>query len=144
MTGANERTRRLRVRLISSMKVGSVLLLGACGWADNPDGGALDDAISIALEAVEVPETFLITSAAEVDADGGAEGLWAAVPDLIRPEEGRVRVIRTGRSLDVALYRSTGQVVISAQAAEVLGLVRDGSDEVSIVALRREPRLIAP
>jgi hypothetical protein len=49
-----------------------------------------------------------------------------------------------GRGLTVALFRGGPAAVISSEAGAALGLAPGEAAEVEIVALRREPRLIAP
>jgi hypothetical protein len=119
------------------------LLLAGCGsGADDrpPPGG-----IGIAFEDIEAPESFSREGAARVD-DDGTPGLWAAVAGLPRPERGRIRRLDAGgEGVVVPLFRAPEDPIrLSVAAGSVLGLAPGATAEVSVVALRREPRIIEP
>ena len=75
------------------------------------------------------------------DAPDGAEGLWAAVAGLPRPERARIVNVDTGAEVVVALFaarRGSGaEIRLSNQAADALG-IGDRPTPVHITALRRQ------
>lgn len=120
----------------------ALAVAGCTGEVDRPPPGG----IAIAFEDIEAPDAFFRQGAARVEDADSTPGLWAAVGGLPRPERGRLR--RLGASatpVTVALFRSGGGTIrLSVDAGALIGLDPGDTAEVSITALRREPRLIEP
>lgn len=128
---------------ISRAAAGTALLfaLSGCGLAERlPWPRPAGDRVEIVFDEVAAPEAYRAAGPASVDAEG-APGLWAAVPGLARPERGRVA--RRGRSVTVALFAAPeGEAIrLSRGAAAAIGLGPEDEAEVTVTAIRREPRL---
>ncbi|MFT3973425.1 MAG: hypothetical protein QM699_08245 [Amaricoccus sp.] len=131
---------RGRSRVARVAAVGLVLALAGCAQLGAP-GPAGDGALELSFEDAPAPQVFQIEAPAVRDAKGGAEGMWAAVHGLARPERAEAVNLANGRSVDLALYRAGGKgppIRLSNAAAEALGIGDDGVN-VRITALRRRP-----
>lgn len=131
--------------------LGLAVLVSGCAWR-GPGGGVAGEVrsgspgapIEIAFEEVEVPEIFARAGRAVRDGEG-TPGLWAAVAGLPRPERGVVRRSAGGGRVVVALYAAppgSGAIRLSEAAADALGIGPEADATVSVVAVRREPRLL--
>jgi hypothetical protein len=111
--------------------------LAACGRP----GTAPEPGLRLSFEDRPEPEVFARQGPAVRDGDGGAAGLWAALPGLARPERALVENLDGGGSVVVALFRSgAGPIRLSNEAADALG-IGAGPAQVRITALRREAKL---
>lgn len=113
------------------------LALAGCGF-----GGEPGPPERLGFEDRLAPEAFEREAPAVRDAPDGAAGLWAAVPDLPRPERALVLNIANGDEVEVALFagRRGTPVRLSVEAAEALG-IGDDPVNVRITALRRQPKI---
>jgi hypothetical protein len=139
-------TRREALRLLAAS---GCLLAGGCGT--RPPGPPVEAAgpIRYVLEDVARPDLFSRTGRAERDPSGAVGGAWAVVPGLPRPERGLVRHLVTGAETTTALFAApggaaNGPIVLSASVAAALGVPAGGAAPVLVVALREQPRLLAP
>jgi len=115
-----------------------VALLAACG---RPSAPAPGDGLRISFEDREEPAAFAREGLAVRDRPDGAEGLWAAVRGLPRPERAEVLNPASGATVVVALFAAGGSapdIRISNAAADALG-IGDTPVPVRITALRSEP-----
>jgi hypothetical protein len=114
-------------------------LLAACGALGPGDGD-----MRLRFEDRAEPAAFDREGPAVRDAPDGAEGLWAAVPGLPRPERARIVNVETGDAVVVALFAAgrgpDGDIRLSNQAADALGIA-DRPTPVHITALRRQPEI---
>ena len=113
--------------------------LAACG---RPGGGEARSGISFTFEDRAAPGAFLLEGGAVRDRPDGADGLWAAVRGLPRPERALVLNTATGAEVVVALFAASSgpPIRLSNAAADAIGLA-DAPQAVRITALRRAPRL---
>lgn len=91
------------------------------------------------------PGVFETSGSAVRDKEGGAGGMWAAVPNLPRPERAEIAIAGSGRhhgkTAVVALFRTGGSVIrVSNEAADALGIGGEPVD-VRITALRSVPEI---
>ncbi len=116
--------------------LGLALLLAACG-----DREAGDGAMQLSFEDRTEPGAFE-TSGDAVRDGGGADGLWASVPGLPRPERALVRNLDSGAEVTVALFRGSGRggIRLSGPAAEALG-IGDRPVPVRVTAVRSVPEV---
>lgn len=130
--------RGARAHLAASMAL--ALLAAGCGGGATDPGGT-----RLAFDDVLAPDAYLLEARAERDAMGGAGGLWAAVPDLARPERAVVFNAATGEAVIVALFRSgSGDPPrVSHEAAEAIEMGEDPA-LLRFTAIRREARLESP
>lgn len=121
----------------------AMLALAACGQGD--DGSA--SGISLSFEAVEAPDVFSLEGPGRRTGPDGAEGLWAVVAGLRRPESAVVRNLDNGQEVTVALFAGRpgggAAVVLSAEAADALG-IGAAPVAVRVTAIRKEPVVRAP
>ena len=98
--------------------------------------------ISFSFEDRAAPGAFLLEGGAVRDRPEGADGLWAAVRGLPRPERALVVNTATGAEVVVALFAASSgpSIRLSNAAADAIGLA-DAPQAVRITALRRAPRL---
>ena len=88
-----------------------------------------------------VPAAFVFEGPAVRDRAGGADGLWAVVPRLPRPERARIVNLRTGDDSVVALFAGpAGPVRLSNAAADAIGIA-EKPVPVQVTALRSRPAL---
>jgi hypothetical protein len=115
-------------------------LLSACG----PLGPAGEEDMRLTFEDRPEPAAFDRGGLAVRDAPDGAEGLWAAVAGLPRPERARIVNVDTGDEVVVALFaagRGSGvDIRLSNEAADALGIA-DRPTPVHVTALRRRPAI---
>ena len=87
----------------------------------------------------EAPELFAASGTALWDGHPTLEGLWIAHPGTEIGHRVRVRNARTGTIIDAALLplrsRPDAEMVISAEAADALGLLPSVPAELELVAL---------
>lgn len=123
---------------------GAALILAACSEG-GPARPPAPETFGVAFEDAEAPAVFSREMLGRRDRAKGAQGLWAAVPGLRRPERAEIENLETGASVTVALYSggAAGEARISTAAAEVLGIGAEPR-RVRITAVRREARLVAP
>ncbi len=123
--------------------LGLALMLGACGGGDAA-GPASTDPLGLSFEDVAQPAAFAREGPATRAGPGEAEGSWAVVADLPRPEAALVVNLESGARTRVALFEGApgagAAVRLSAAAAEALG-IGERTVPVRVTALRREPRL---
>jgi hypothetical protein len=118
--------------------------LVACGRVAGGADEAPRGGLQIRFEDKPEPAVFALEGPAVRDAPKGADGLWAAVAGLPRPE--RALVVNTGnrRKVVVALFAAPKGAAIpvrlSNAAADALG-IGDAPEDVKITALRREPKV---
>jgi hypothetical protein len=115
-------------------------MLVACartGGAPDPDRP-----LRISFEDAAAPAAFSREGPAVRDRDGGAEGLWAVVGGLPRPERARVVNLETGDEAVVALFAGpAGQPIrLSNAAADALG-IGGRAVPVRVTALRSRPAI---
>jgi hypothetical protein len=114
-------------------------VLAACGRPDDaPQGG-----IRLSFEDRAEPAAFTREGPAVRDRPDGAEGLWAAVRGLPRPERAEVTNPANGATVVVALFAAGGgspEIRFSNAAADALG-IGAAPVTVRITALRSEPVL---
>lgn len=116
------------------------VLLAGCGALDRaPDSAGLE----LSFEDQPEPAVFEQEGPAERAGESSADGLWAVVGGLSRPERARVVNLATGDEVDVALFRGGGGILLSREAADALGIA-DRPVRVRVVALRREASIVAP
>ena len=138
MTGRSTALRR-------GLQIATLALLAVAGCGrlagDAPPRGGL----SLRFEDRPEPGAFTREGTATADAADGAEGLWAAVPGLPRPERALVVNLDSGDEVVVALFRarSGAGIRVSSEAAEALGIGATPA-RVRITALRSEVSLIQP
>ncbi len=132
-------TRRLHLWM-----AGAALILGACAAGRQPSAPG-PESFGVAFEDAEVPGVYSREALGRRDRPKGAQGLWAAVPGLRRPERAEIENIATGAKVTVALYSggTTGEARLSNAAAELLGIGAEPK-KVRITAVRREAKLIEP
>jgi hypothetical protein len=121
-----------------ALAFGVAAALAACGRP----GGEARSGISFTFEDRAAPGAFLLEGGAVRDRPDGAEGLWAAVRGLPRPERALVLNTATGAEVVVALFAASSgpPIRLSNAAADAIGLA-DAPQAVRITALRRAPRL---
>jgi hypothetical protein len=113
-----------------------VLFLAACGGS-----AETDDGMRIRFEDRAEPGAFERSGPAIRDRPDGAEGLWAAVPALPRPERAELVNLDSGDSVVVALFRTGGDAIrVSNAAADAVGLGTEGA-VVRVTALRSVPEI---
>jgi hypothetical protein len=122
------------------------LAVALVGCARSEDAGAPRGGLQIRFEDRPEPGVFTLEAPAARDAPKGADGLWAAVAGLPRPERALVVNSRNGRKVVVALFAAPKSaatpIELSNEAADALGM-SDAPEVVKITALRRETK-IAP
>lgn len=131
-------------RRLHPWKVGAALILAACAAGRPPDGPG-PDTFGVTFDDADAPAAFSREMLGRRDRPKGAQGLWATVPGLRRPERAEIENLANGAKVTVALYSggTAGEARLSNAAAELLGI--DATPErVRITAVRREPRLVAP
>jgi rare lipoprotein A (peptidoglycan hydrolase) len=100
--------------------------------------------MQIRFEDKPEPEAFALEAEAVRDAPEGADGLWAAVAGLPRPERALVVNASNGRKVVVALFKAprgtATPIRISNAAADALRM-GDAPAEVRVTALRREAKV---
>lgn len=124
--------------------MGLALLVAACGRGEAL-GPSSQDALGLSFEETPQPEIFVREGVAVRAGAGAAEGMWAVVADLPRPERAEVLNLSTGARATVALFQGSldgedAEVQLSAAAADAIG-VGEQPEVVRVTALRREPRL---
>ena len=115
-------------------------MLAACAGpgTEAPDA---ERPFRLRFEDAPAPAAFGLEAAAVRDRAGGAEGLWAVVPGLPRPERATLVNLETGDETEVALFAGgAGPIRVSNEAADAVGI---GADPVPVrvTALRRRPSL---
>jgi hypothetical protein len=125
------------------------LAAGGCGARRGGPGEQADAPIRYVLEDVARPDLFSLSGLARRDPTGRTAGAWAVVPGLPRPERGLMRNLATGTEATAALFAAPGgagrgPILVSASVAAALGVPPDGTAPVLVVALREQPRLVAP
>lgn len=123
--------------------------LASCGPGAQPVPPAAPPSppgLVIAREDVVAPDVFEFEGPAAVARATDGAGLWAAVPGLDRPERGMLQNRATGASTLAALFRAPpgGTAVISAEAADALGLDPAGTTPVLVRAIRSQLRVASP
>lgn len=123
------------------------VLPAGCGLPDlaRGDDSTAGGGIRLQFEDRPDPSAFTREGNAVRAGEDSAEGLWAAVRNLPRPERGRVIDLESGASVDVALFAapSSGpEIRLSTEASDAIGLGA-GPARVRITALRSKP-LIEP
>ncbi len=134
-------TRRYRSASIAAL----ALLAGACGGPKASRAPVPGEPIALTFQDAEVPGVLDREALARRDRAKGAQGLWAAVPGLRRPERGLVVNLDTGASVTVALFSGNGpatEIRLSNAAAELIGIGAD-PERVRVTAVRREPVIVA-
>jgi hypothetical protein len=118
--------------------------LVACGRLGGGEEAAPRGALQIRFEDKPDPEAFALEGEAVRDAPKGADGLWAAVAGLPRPERALVVNRSNGRKVVVALFAApkgaANGIRLSNAAADALAM-GDAPAEVKMTALRREPEI---
>ena len=118
--------------------------LVACGRSDDAVDPSPSGGLQIRFEDKPEPDVFEFEGPAVRDGAKGADGLWAAVAGLPRPERALVVDTDNGRKVVVALFAAPRgaavQVRLSNDAADALRM-GDGPETVRITALRREPKI---
>ena len=133
---AKGRRRKIGRRLGRGLAVASALFLAACELR-----GEEEEGMNIRFEDRAEPSVFERSGTAVRDRPDGAEGLWAAVPGLPRPERAELANLDTGDSVVVALFRAGGDTIrVSNAAAEAIGLGEAGA-AVRVTALRSVPEI---
>lgn len=122
-------------------KLALVLVVAACGrhgGAPAPEPGGF----AISFEDRVEPGAFQREAPATRDDPDGAEGLWAAVRDLPRPERAIAVNPENGAQVVLALFRggSGPEIRLSNAAADALGIGAYPA-VVRITALRQEARI---
>lgn len=116
--------------------VALAFLAGACALPRQEDEG-----LRIRFEDEAAPGAFERSGTAVRDRPDGADGLWAAVPGLPRPERAEVVNLDTGKTATVALFRTGGDVIrLSNAAADALGIAAQPAP-VRVTALRSVPAI---
>jgi len=118
--------------------------LVACGRLGGGEEAAPRGALQIRFEDKPDPEAFALVGQAVRDAPKGADGLWAAVAGLPRPERALAVNTGNGRKVVVALFAApkgaADRIRLSNAAADALG-IGDAPVEVKLTALRREAKI---
>ena len=133
-------------RRLHLWKVSLALLLAACAQGARPGAPTpTPDTFGLAFEYAEAPGVYSREMLGRRDRAKGAQGLWAAVPGLRRPERAEIENLATGAKVTVALYSggASGGARLSNAAAEALGIGAEPA-RVRITAVRREPKLVEP
>jgi hypothetical protein len=131
------------LRTIAALAVSGLTF--ACGPGES-GGKAGDAGLRLSFEDREEPGVFRREGVGRRDPAGEAEGLWAVVPGLPRPERALVENLANGDRTVVALFAGRGDpadVRLSDEAAEALG-IGDRPARVRVTALRAEPQIVAP
>lgn len=103
------------------------------------------EGIRIAFEDVAAPDVLRIEGEAAVAGEEAGAGIWAAVPDLPRPERALVRSSQTGRTVLAALFGGEDRrPLLSHDAARALGIGANRTAPVTIVAVRSEVVVVPP
>jgi hypothetical protein len=125
----------------------AALALPAC-TGRGPAGGiadaVADERVTIVFVDVEAEEELAYEGRFTVLPPEAGPGLWAAIPLDIPPQRARLRLVAgNGPGVVVALLTSDdARAILSAEAAAALAIDAPEA-ELSLVALRREPRLLA-
>jgi hypothetical protein len=123
--------------------MGALVLVATLAGCGRPDADAPDPdrPFRLRFEDAPAPDAFSLEAPAVRDRAGGAEGLWAIVPGLPRPERARLVNPATGAEAVVSLFAGgAGPIRVSNAAADALGI---GADPVPVrvTALRSRPAL---
>lgn len=135
----------VRAVLVRATLIATLAALPGCAFVRGlGDAYRRDDGgLSLSFEDVPAPDAYRREGRARAEPPGGAEGLWAVVPDLSRPERAEVENLASGERVVVALYAGGGGMRLSAAAAAALGVGEEGA-RVRVTALRRQPRIAGP
>jgi hypothetical protein len=115
-------------------------MLAACA---RPGGAPdADRPLRLRFEDAAAPAAFSREGPAVRDRAAGANGLWAVVAGLPRPERARIVNLATGDEAVVALFAGpAGQPIrLSNAAADALG-IGGGAVPVRVTALRSRPSI---
>lgn len=123
-------------------------MLAGCGVPELVGGQDSDAGGGIRLQFEDRPDPAAFTREGNAVRAGedAAEGLWASVRNLPRPERGRVIHLANGASVDVALFtapRSAPDIRLSTAASNAIGLGATPA-RVRITALRSKPMIEPP
>lgn len=110
---------------------------------------ATDASAEFTEEDVEAPEVFSATEAGLWDGRPSLGGVWVAHPDAKDPERVRIRNEANGQFVVGALFRREREVPgprlqLSSDAAQAIGVIAGAPVELSVVALRKEQKPVAP
>ena len=123
---------------------GALVLVAALAGCGRPaaDAPAADRPMQLRFEDAPDPAAFSLEGAAVRDRAEGADGFWAAVAGLARPERAQVVNLETGAEAVVALFAGPrgSAIRLSNEAADALG-IEDGPAQVRLTALRSRPSI---
>lgn len=113
-----------------------------CGRLGGGGGVDAERPMLLTFEDMPAPGAFATEGPAVRDAEGGADGLWATVAGLPRPERARITNPETGETVVVALFRGrAGEPIrVSNEAAGALGIGGEPV-RVDVTALRSRPSI---
>lgn len=129
----------------AALATGLAGAVSACAPVGDPASDSARGGLLLQFEDSAQPAAFSREGLARSVGADGAEGLWAVVAGLPRPERAMLTNLETGAEVEVALFRArrgtpAADIQVSEAAAEALGI--GGTPvPVRVVALRREARL---
>lgn len=133
--GAGRAPRPVGARAVTALLL-AVPVLSGCGSREEEETG-----MRLRFEDQAEPGVFQREGRAVRDDPDGADGLWAAVPGLPRPERAEIVNLDTGDKATVALFRGPGDGIrLSNAAADALGIAA-APVPVRVTALRSVPEI---